>query len=238
MHGLGALPLEEGLALGAAINAARPQGGTVFADVDEWTLASFSGSTFPFIRDARAPEVVILPATGGVYVAAAGPDDGPLILPASTGQHHRVLSDGVTLSVDSLPPVPNLPAGVTPLAAPGDRGIALDGYALESLDGGEYVLQTLWRVTDPALAANNLFAPFAHIFDASGQRIAVADGRAVPPGEWRAGDLHVQQMVFRAEQPFSVSVGQYDGAAGVNVIFRLPDGTHSPLIPLPTGVID
>jgi hypothetical protein len=39
-------------------------------------------------------------------------------------------------------------------------------------------------------------------------------------------------MTFAAEPPFTLAVGQYDGAAGENVIFTLPDGTASALIPL------
>ena len=237
-HGLGALPLQDGLALGEQIRAARPAGGTVLADVDEWTLASFTGQTFPFIRDARAPVVTILPAGGGVYVSAAAPDEAVPVLPISGGQNPLSLADGVVLTVDALPASPALPPDSTPLEAIGDRGIDLVGYALRQLDGNEYALQTIWRVTDPALAAGNLFAPFAHLFDASGQRVAVADGQAVPPFEWRAGDLHVQEIRFQVEAPVTLAVGQYDGAAGVNVVFRLPDGTFSPLIPLPAAESD
>jgi 4-amino-4-deoxy-L-arabinose transferase-like glycosyltransferase len=232
-HGLGALPVEAGLALGVLIDDDLPPGGTVMADVDAWTLISLAGRTFPFLRDARAPAVTILPASGGLVVAAQPPDAGRVAPEGSVGQRALTLADGVELTVDRLPPAPSLPADAAPLAAPGEQGIALEGWALNALGDGQFALQTWWRVTDPAAGADRLFAPFAHIFDADGARIAVVDGQAIPSFAWRTGDLHAHRMLFTAEQPFTLAVGQYDGAAGENVIFTLPDGAASALIPLP-----
>jgi hypothetical protein len=229
---LGALPVEAGLALGALIRDELPPGGTVLADVDAWTLSSFAGRTFPFLRDARAPAVTIMPAGGGVVVAAQPPDAGRVTPEGSVGQRALTLADGVDLTLDRLPPAPTVPAEATPLAAPGAQGIALEGWALDALGEGQYALRTWWRVTDPAAGAGRLFAPFAHVFDGGGARVAVVDGQAVPSYEWGEGDLHAHRMTFAAEPPFTLAVGQYDGAAGENVIFTLPDGTESALIPL------
>ncbi len=232
-HGLSALPLRDGLALGALIRDELPPGGTVLADTDEWILSSFSGLTFPFLREARQPLVTILPAAGGVLVAAQ-PAHAPLITPdGSTGQRALELADGVMLTVDTLPTAPAPPDDVTPLAVAGQQGIALEGYAIDELGDGQFALRTYWRVTDPALAADRLYAPFAHIFDADGRRVAVVDGQAVPAFEWAAGDLHAHRMEFEAALPFTLALGQYDGGAGENVNFTLPDGSLSALIPLP-----
>src|SRR5690606_41425525 len=55
-HDLGALPLAYGIQLGRMITAHLPPGGIVYAAVDEWTLNSLAGTTFPLLRDTRAPE--------------------------------------------------------------------------------------------------------------------------------------------------------------------------------------
>src|SRR5690606_5721589 len=81
-HDLGALPLDYGIQLGRTITAHLPPGGIVYAEVDEWTLNSLAGTTFPLRRDTRAPQFSIIPQGGGVYVFpfASLPDDwqGPI----------------------------------------------------------------------------------------------------------------------------------------------------------------
>src|SRR5690606_22502515 len=53
VHDLGALPLDYGIQLGQTVKRHLPEGGVVYAEVDEWTLNSFAGTTFPLVRDTR-----------------------------------------------------------------------------------------------------------------------------------------------------------------------------------------
>lgn len=233
-HGLGALPLDHGLVLGRAINNALPAGGSVFADVDEWTLSSFAGRTFPFLREARAPQFNIIPADGGIYVTA----EPPALEPPFGGALASTLDlpDGARLRVYTFAAGAALPPDAAAYQVNGDHGMALAGYTLR-----DDVLIVYWRVTGrTAETDDTLFAPFAHLFDAAGTRVAIVDGAPVPGYAWRIGDLHAHRLVIpplpEAAAPLSVSIGQYDGGRGMNVIFLLPDGTFSPLIPLPVTI--
>lgn len=227
-HGLSALPLSDGLALGAVLRDQLPPGGRIHADVDEFTLVSLAGAAFDFMREARAPQVVLLPASGGLYVTMGD------VLPAASREAAVIdLADGRQIRVSRFAPGAPLPADLTPLEVPGDHGLMLAGYALRR-EGDQWRLWTGWRVSAvDERTPLTLFAPFAHLFNAAGERIAIVDGAAVPGFEWRAGDLHLHEMAFADPgETFSVQIGQYDGGAGINVIFVLPDGTYSALIPV------
>ncbi len=245
IDGLGALPLEYGLRLGAALRADLP--GTVYADVDEWTLSSLSGETLDFVRDARAPAFNVIPANGGVYVAAY-PDPASRVTPLGSDQTATLhLPDDTVLTVDHLMP-PAL-AISHPLQATSDQGITFAGYDLAH-DADQWTLTTYWRIDARVEDTDDrLFAPFAHVFDTNGSRVLIADGQAVPGYQWRIGDWHAQRMTFtlpnvgspdaEAEakaMPFTISVGQYDALHSQNAIFILSDGDYTPLIPLPDSL--
>ena len=239
-HDLGALPLEYGLQLGAQIKTHLPEGGLVMADVDGWTLNSLAGMTFDFVREARAPLINLIPAQGGLYVAATPPEHEPPSPLGASLAAQIALPDGWTLSVDRFGPGAALPDDAVPFEIAGDYGMALAGYALERTDD-DWLLTTYWRVSARAEEIDqSLFAPFAHLFDADGARIAVIDGAAVPGYLWRVGDLHAHRMRFTppadAAAPLTIAVGQYDALKGTNIIFTV-DGAASPLIllalPLP-----
>lgn len=235
-HDLGALPLEYGLQLGAQIKTHLPEGGLVMADVDGWTLNSLAGMTFDFVREARAPLINLIPAQGGLYVAAAAPG-APAPNPLGASPAAQIaLPDGWTLSVDRFATGAALPADAIPFEIVGDHGMALAGYALERADDN-WLLTTYWRVSARTEETDqSLFAPFAHLFDAAGARIAVIDGAAVPGYLWRVGDLHAHRMRFTppvgAAAPLTIAVGQYDALKGTNIIFTVY-GAASTLIPLP-----
>lgn len=230
IDGLSALPLEAGLKLGAAIREKLP--GTVYADIDEWILSSFSGATLDTVRDARAPAFNFVPAASGVYVAlykAGEPEAAPLGVDV-LGRIRMV--DGSVIVVDHLSQ-----SAMTPMIqmnVSSDQGITLVGYEVDRQDD-TWTLTTYWRVVERVEGIDQkLFAPFAHLFDTDGQRILIVDGQAVPGYEWREGDMHAHRLTFTvaAGTPFTISVGQYDAGNGVNAIFVLPDGEYTPLIPL------
>lgn len=233
-HGLGALPLDVGLQLGAVMREQLP--GLVYADVDEWILSSFSGETLDFTRDARAPAFNIIPPSG-MYIASYAAGETPVV-PLGENAHTEIpLADGSTLTLDHLSQMA-LP-GTQTLQFPSDQGIALEGYELLN-DGETWTLITYWRIEQRVDGIDQrLFAPFAHVFDADGNRAAIVDGQAVPGYEWRAGDLHAHRMTFtlpESDALFTIRVGQYDAGRSLNAIFVLESGEYTPVIELPESI--
>lgn len=228
VHDLGALPLRAGLALGRTLDEHLPPGGIVYAEVDEWTLNSLAGTTFPLLRDTRAPDFSIVPHSGGAYIFshAALPADwtGP---PYTTLHEQLVLADGVVLTVDVYPPdaaqqiAPQYATEIT-----SEDGLALLGY---DLTPDPLTLVTYWRVDAvPQNAADWFFAPFAQVDNDTGTALGVVEGAAVPGWAWRMGDIHLHRMRL-PDQAAAVRLGQYDGPRQRNMIF-LPD--YTPLIDL------
>jgi 4-amino-4-deoxy-L-arabinose transferase-like glycosyltransferase len=235
-HDLGALPLDYGIQLGQMITAHLPPGGIVYAEVDEWTLNSLAGTTFPLLRDTRAPDFSIVPREGGVYVFAHA--DLPLDWtgPAYTTIHEQMrLPDGVVLTIDAYPPaaVQQIePQQVIEMSS--EEGLTLLGYDwmryAAPLPEDTQSLVTYWRVDHvPDDAAPWFFAPFAQLYNAAGEQVTVVEGAAVQGRDWRVGDVHIHRMTLPSEAA-SVKLGQYDGTRQRNMIF-LPD--YTPLIDLP-----
>jgi 4-amino-4-deoxy-L-arabinose transferase-like glycosyltransferase len=235
IDGTGALPLEWGLRLGRAITDHLPSGGVVYADEAQWTFNSFAGTTFPVIRDARAPIFIIIPHGGGLYIAPHTPGSDLSIIPIlATRAETLTLPDGVTITIDVYPPNAADSLEIShPLEHPSEQGITLLGYDLEKRET-VYIVTTYWRVDAVSgETAGWLFAPFAHIFDESGTRVQIIDGALVPGSEWRIGDIHVHRMIIDLPSTgtFSASIGQYDSVVGRNVIFS---PGYEPLISLPS----
>ena len=168
IDGLSALSLEYGLKLGTAIRDDLPA--TVYSDTDEWILSSFSGETLDFVREARAPAFNIIPANGGVYVAAYPAGEAP-VQPLGSDQTTTLhLPDDSLLVIDHLSQQAERRVTQT-LAIASDQGITLESYLLErSADANDqWTLTTYWRVDARVEDTDQrLFAPFAHVFDADG----------------------------------------------------------------------
>ena len=166
IDGLSALSLEYGLKLGTAIRDDLPA--TVYSDTDEWILSSFSGETLDFVRDARAPAFNMIPANGGIYVAAYRAGEVPVQLLGSDQTTTLHLPDNSLLVIDHLSQQAERPITQT-LNIPSDQGITLESYLLErnGEQSDQWVLTTYWRVDGRVEDTDQrLFAPFAHIFDA------------------------------------------------------------------------
>lgn len=237
MHGLGALPLEVGLKLGAALSENLP--GTVYADVDEWILSSFSGTTLDFVRDARAPAFNFIPPSG-MYIAAYAAGEAPAEPLGVASSIELTLADGSKLEVYRLSQ--DAERSVTEmLNIPSDQGITFESYELAQ-DSDQWTLTTYWRVEQRVEGIDQrLFAPFTHIFDVDGNRALIVDGQAVPGYEWRTGDLHAHRMTFtlpEGTQPFTIRVGLYDAGSNLNAIFVVENGEYSPVIELPELIRD
>jgi 4-amino-4-deoxy-L-arabinose transferase-like glycosyltransferase len=234
IDGTGALPLEWGLRLGRAITDHLSPGSIVYADEAQWTFNSFAGTTFPVIRDARAPIFSIVPREGGLYIAPHTPGSDAMNPPTSaTRAETLTLPDGWTITIDEyMPNAADLLEISHLLERWSEQGITLIGYDLEKMET-TYTLTSYWRIESVSAETPNwLFAPFAHIFDESGARVLIVDGALVPGSEWHTGDIHVHRITIDlpTSGAFSASIGQYDSVSGRNVIF-LPD--YVPTVSLP-----
>jgi 4-amino-4-deoxy-L-arabinose transferase-like glycosyltransferase len=236
-HQLGALPVGAGIEMAHALlpSDTRRPGAVVFADSDEWTLNSLAGSLFPVDRDLNVGQITYVPTGGATYLffTQAG-QETPLPVGA-TDSATFVLTDGTEVRRYRV-----LPDAVTELAGPiiaGDKGISYIGLKLEQplQAGATGTLLTYWRVDDLQPDRGQwLFGPFAHVYDSTGKRVAVASGAVVPGARWRQGDIHIQRLSVAvppdASGPFTVQIGQYDGVHNLNVMFALPDGTQAATI--------
>lgn len=234
-HGLSALSLEHGLALGAALNRLYTGTELIISPVEEWIPASLAGRTFDHRQDERAPAVLIVPPGGAVVVRAGRGLDSLPVPPADSWR--AALPDGVTLALDRL----------TPDAVPrdgrvlrGDDGIIPLSARLARAGGGWRAISA-WQVIEPLPpeASGWLFAPFVHVYNAQGERVLVADGAAIPGYQWRAGDVHLHQIDFALPPGTpagrcTVVIGQYDAARARSAIFVTADGVYTPTVPAGT----
>ncbi|MGQ9887894.1 MAG: hypothetical protein ACUVSX_05325 [Aggregatilineales bacterium] len=237
-HGLTALSLEHGLALGAALNQLYTGAELVISPVEEWITASLAGRTFDHLQanssaeGERAAAVLVVPPGGAVVVRAGYELDSLPVSPAASWR--ALLPDGAALALDRLTPdaVPR-----DGRALRGDDGIIPVSARLERAGSGWRVISA-WQVTEllPPEASSWLFAPFAHVYNAQGERALVVDGAAVPGYQWRAGDLHLHQMAFALPPGtpagrYTVVIGQYDAARARSAIFVTADGAYTPTVP-------
>lgn len=236
-HDLSALPLDWGLQLGESIRKNLPENGLVFADVDEWTLNSLAMRSFPVMRDTRAPDVTIVPASGGLYIVAYPPASDSSFIPDYAQRVDTLnLPDGWTITFDRFP---SRGADLTDIQnyvnIRGEKWLSLMAYTTKQ-DGDTITVTTTWSVENlsPEIA-NFSFSPFIHVYDANGERVQIVDGRPIAGNLWQEGDVHVQRMSFTLDgdvSDYELQLGQYDGVAAQNIIFILPDGEYSAVIPL------
>ncbi len=243
---LGALPVGAGMAMVRTLlpSDIRPVGTVVFADVDEWTLNSLAGTLFPVDRDLNVGQITYVPRGGAVYLFfdTAGRNSAPPT--AASDSATFTLSDGSAIQRYRV--LPEVIAGLSGPTITGDQGISYLGAKFESLPqaAATFSLLTYWRV-DVLLPDRTqwLLGPFAHVYDSTGKRVAIASGAVVPGSRWRLGDVHVQRLTAPipadATGPFELRIGQYDGVHNINVLFTLPDGTQTQTITihpqLPSG---
>lgn len=235
-HGFYALPLGEGLALGQAVQAHRPPGGTVYIQAEEWIINSFSGALFSSIQDTRAPGFQTLPKSGGLSIVMR--DDAAPVPLGAARVTHLPLADGQTITVDVLAPANQADLPGTVLDVPSEQGLTLHRFDLTQTDTRSWTLTTIWRVdAAPNAVLTWILQPFLHVYDAGGQRIVNISGEGLPGYRWQPDDLHVYQMPFSvpvdADGPLTLFVGQFDGAQARNVIFLPEAAEATPAIRLP-----
>ncbi|MCC7206615.1 MAG: hypothetical protein IT323_04875 [Anaerolineae bacterium] len=239
-HGLTALPLGVGVdMLATLLPGPRAPDQAVYADIEDWILNSFAGRLFPVIRDTNTAHTTTIPASGGVYLFFAAPGAPPQPPRGPADEMRYALADGsavirFTVAVRAIERC----TGSAPTAIQSDVGIRFLGYRIEQplVAGREAVLCTAWRVESlPPGRFEWLYAPFVHVFDASGARVAIGDGASTPGALWRQGDVQLKTIRVTlpgdAAGPFTLRFGLYDGVHGHGATFTLPDGGQSPDIP-------
>ncbi len=239
-------PLAESSALGERFTTARRDAGmAVIGPMDEWMPVVLAGDVFRVERLDRFDTAALVPARGALYYSAAGPAD-PLPTPppyARDAGSPLTLADGTVISLWTLHP-DNLQIS-HPADIPSDISVRFAGWSLHRTPtpGAEFMLDTFWRIDrlhpDRGVWA---FAPFAHLLDGTGARLAISDGTVIPALAWEAGDMIVQRHTISVPEgatgPFSFDVGLYDavrqredGTPGINAIFYITDGDETVFTP-------
>lgn len=235
-HDLGALPLDWGMELGARIRDYLPEHGLVFADVDEWTLNSLAMQSFTLVRDNRAPDVTIVPYTGGLYIVAYPPDSDHSLVPAYAQRVDTLeLPDDWVITLDQFPQnVMQFVRFDTPKIR-GEKWLSLLNTTINQVNDTVTVTST-WQVENlTSEIVNHTFAPFIHVYDESAERVQIVDGRPIQGTQFREGDLHIHQMQFTLEgdiNDYRLQLGQFDGLANLNLILITPEGDYVPTIEL------
>lgn len=238
-HRLSALSLEWGIRLGSAIRLHLPQDGIVFADESEWIISSLAEKAINYRQEGRLPNIIVVPARGGLVVAAHAPDEDITLVPYAKRVDELLLPDRWVISIDAFEP-DQMRRYIfpTPLAK-GEKWLSLMDTQFHQEDDIVIVTST-WHVDaiGPELLSRN-YAPFIHLFNANNERILIVDGRPIAGYEWEVGDLHIHQMRFalpEGDGPFHLMVGQYDSYLGENIIFILPDGSYTAQIPISSTI--
>lgn len=221
------LPLGEATRLGQALDAAYQDGMRVYTPMDEWTPMVLAGEIFPVVGKNPLQEMMIIPPDGGLYMTFHAPDES--LDPPIHGRPVDIplrFEDG-TRAVIWRAAQDFSPRNVFDYGS--DIGLRFYGWhLLDALDAGEgAALRTYWRVD--GLAPERFswaFAPFVHVYDGTGKRIAIIDGQVAPMGTWQIGDWMVQEMVIvlpvDATPPYRLDVGFFDSVRMVNAIFTYP----------------
>lgn len=233
-EGLAALPLRDGLRVGAAIREGLPPQGIVYANVNEWILNGLAGRLFTVIGGVQSARLTIIPYSGGLYIQAVPPARNGLGLYHSQPYAEYPLADATRVLVRRFKAGRVLlDARTRILTVTADNGLTLIGYQRRTLENGQHELVTFWRVDSVTAETGQAFyGAFAHVFDDSGTRVAVADGVPVSGLLWNQGDVFVQRMRYDAPPQHSLAVGQYDINGQRNALFTLADGTQEALVPL------
>jgi 4-amino-4-deoxy-L-arabinose transferase-like glycosyltransferase len=224
LDGLTALPLGEGVRMAQGLLSAEQIGeSVVFADVDGWILNSFAGRLFEVDRDAEAARTLYLPERGAVYLwFSAAESAQPFPLPLEPFGRHT-FADGGKVEAWRIP----RQIVAETRNVPSDKGITLiDAHFDGALRPGETAYLFLSFRVDALLPerVNWLLAPFAHVYDAEGRRILIADGAVTPGWAWRLGDLQRKRLALSlpdsAQPPFRVEIGLYDGVHQLSAHFQ------------------
>lgn len=239
-------PLAESTQIGDRLRERRAPGMAVISPMDVWTPITLAGEVFRAERLEDFTLAALAPAQGALYFDAARPGEPPPAPPpyAQPAGATLALDDGTLLAGWTLRPsdlVIDHPADV-----PSDIDVRFIGWSLrgDPAPGATVTLDTFWQV-EALHPARGIwaFVPFAHLLDASGARLAIADGNVISALDWAEGDILVQRHTIAipagAAGPFAFTVGLFDavrpredGTPGVNAIFLVAEGGETRFTPV------
>lgn len=156
-----------------------------------WTVERLAGMSLVFRQHEhwQHPAATIYAQRG--LPASSAPPKAAVVVAPSELLPSQALLEGETLTV--------------PLALQGP--LIFLGYDLSSTPS-EVMLDSYWQV---AGTPDRLLSLMAHLLDAHGVPVAVADGLGVPIEGWQPGDIVVQHHLFSAPAggPYYVELGAY-----------------------------
>jgi hypothetical protein len=195
--------------------------GNGIAGWEGWPLPSYPTNTWIKGALAQVPIQFYLPPdlAAGRYALTAGfldPQTGAKAPPKTLTQ----------VEVVRRPTSFDPPISQSPIAPPVQFGThaELIGYSFTQ-EGSTIYLALDWKLLHPLLPPHHIFA---HLFDASGERIAqtdgvptTADGRA-PTGSWLPGEYLTTQQIFTLpsdiQGPITVQTGLYLPTTGERLL--------------------
>ncbi|MFQ3657419.1 MAG: hypothetical protein SNJ54_00575 [Anaerolineae bacterium] len=222
-HDLTALPLYDGLPLGAALSE-LPDNILIQASIEPWILHSFAGKTFPTTSSIDNVQRAAAPPNG-TYVITMQERPTQTILPESL-YWQRSLTDQGSIKIAAL--LPNIPPNARLLVGKTEGDIALTAYTLDHTDT-ETQFTAYWRVNRMPIDITPLYSLTVHVYQ-SGERIAVIDGKPVPTYLWAKGTLTAQRVTLPITtnqiNGVVLRVGLYDGMKGQHAVIssQEPDG--------------
>lgn len=237
------LPLAESIAIGQQLDNAYDAGMTVYTPMDVWAPMTFTANIFPVTQLSDVQHMMLIPSGGGLYMTFH--ESGTVLHPPI---HGRVVDIPLTFEDGTRAAVWRAKQDFRPrnqFDAPSDIGVRFVGWdLLEPLRAGSTVtLRTYWQVDGlPQERFGWAFVPFAHLYDSSGERIAIIDGWPVPMTTWQVGDWMVQAMEIEvpaaSSSPYQLDVGLFDGQRMVNAIFNYPNSDETMLITATIRIVE
>lgn len=241
----GTLPLAQATELGARLRDALEPGMAILAPMPEWTPPTLAGKAVRTEEMNGFERAVIVPPAGALLLTVARPSEAvPPPLYAAPAASTVLFSDGSAIALWQVTPE-RLPVA-HPADIPSDIQVSFAGWTLNGVLAAaqSVALDLFWRVD--GLSPDRgiwTFAPYAHLLDGDGMRIAVVDGAVISALDWVPGDLLVYRLPLSippdAQGPFALQVGLFDsvrarpdGTPGINAIFRLDDETFVADLPL------
>jgi len=241
----GTLPLAQATTLGARLRDALAPGMAILAPMPEWTPPTLAGKAVRTEEMSDFDRAAIVPPEGALLITVEHtPEDAAPPLYATPAGPPLTFPDGWAVALWRVTPQQLYIAH--PADIPSDIRVSFVGWTLNgTLAAGQTTLLDLfWRVQG-LLPDRGIwtFAPFAHLYDSNGARLAVMDGAVISALDWVPGDLLVYRLPLHvppdADGPFALRVGLFDsvrantdGTPGVNAIFQLDDETFVADLPL------
>lgn len=235
------LPLGPAQTLARRLEALLGPGMVVISPLPEWTPAALLGRNLRAEQLTHTDAAIMLPRQGAITITFARDPSEPAPQPlgSTLAAAPLVLADHTVIAFSRT--APDLAPIAHPAAIPSDIDLSFAGWTAHGAlqPGAEVALDLFWRVE--ALHPERgiwTFAPSVHLYDASGARIAMADGAVLSALTWQPGDVLLYRLLLRVPAdsagPYTLRASFFDsvrarpdGTPGINAIFRVPGGAET-----------